>query len=108
MKIITVLSITLVLTLILCVYFAYLAIDSSITLTYINASMDSEVRARVILTDLIKNEWIGKSQSEIYDKLEAEAIKNPEKNIVLKKTEKVIEYDNFNFHFEKGVLKDIQ
>lgn len=109
MKLTTVILITsLVILSVLCTVFIYLWIDSSITLAYVNASVDSEVRTRIIITDLIESEWRGKSLNEVYQKLSTEVQKHPEKNIVLNKTEKTIEFDELSFFFEKNRLKKIE
>ncbi len=108
MKIATIiLSVLLVMVLALCVFVTYLWIDRSVTLTYVNASLDSEVRSRGIITGIVENEWRGKSQSEIYRKLNMEVKKYPEKSIILKKTEKGIDFDSIHFQFENGKLKKI-
>lgn len=103
-----VLSVFLAGSLVLCAFLTYLLIDRSITLSYVNSSMDSEVRSRVVITGLIKNEWYGKKEIEIYQKLKVEIERNPSMNIVMKKTEKGIDFDNFSFNFENGKLKSIE
>lgn len=103
-----VLSVFLAGSLVLCAFLTYLLIDRSITLSYVNSSMDSEVRSRVVIAGLIKNEWYGKKESEIYQKLKVEIERNPSMNIVMKKTEKGIDFDNFSFNFENGKLKSIE
>lgn len=106
MKLTTVILITsLVILSVLCTVLAYLWIYRSITLAYVNASVDSEVRNRIIITDLIENEWRGKSLNDIYKKLSAEVQRYPEKSIVLNKTAKTIELDELSFHFENNRLK---
>lgn len=82
MKLTTIiLIISLVILSVLCTVLAYLWIDRSITLAYVNASVDSEVRTRIITTDLIESEWRGKSLNEVYQKLSTEVQKHPEQNI---------------------------
>lgn len=103
-----VLSMLLMMVSVSCLFFAYLWIDRSITLSYVNASVESEIRARIIITDLIENEWYGKSSNEVYQKLSEEVNKHPEKNIVLKKTGSGIDFDNFNFYFEADKLKKVE
>lgn len=108
--IIITLSILLVLTLFLCMLFAYLWIDRSITLSYVYASLDSEVRARAIITEVIKRDWCGKPEDEVYHKLLMVIEKYQDETIVLKKSDdgKGIEFDNFHFQFDNGKLKNIE
>ena len=104
------LSILLVLALFCCVFFAYLWIDRLITLSYVYASLNSEVRARTIITEVIKRDWYGKSENEVYHKLSTAIEKYPGETIVLKKSDdgKGIEFDNFYFQFDNGKLKNIE
>jgi hypothetical protein len=90
--------------------FAYLWIDRAITLAYVNTSLDSEVRARGIITDLIESEWHDRCEDDIYKKLMIEVEKHPEKIIVLKKSNdgKEIYFDNFHFQFDNGKLKNLE
>ncbi|STQ74320.1 Imm58 family immunity protein [Hafnia alvei] len=108
MKSTTIILITsLVILSVLCTVLAYLWIDRSITLAYVNASVDSEIRTRIIITDLIESEWRGKSLNEIHQKPSTEVQKHPEKNIVLNKTEKTIEFDELSFFFDNNRLKKL-
>lgn len=105
-----ILSICLVLTSFLCILFAWLWIDRTITLAYVNASLDSEVRARNIITNLMESEWYGKDENYIYQKLRIEVKKRPEDIIILKKSDdgKGIDFDSFHFQFDNGKFKNIE
>ncbi|EGT0667908.1 hypothetical protein JAG28_003286 [Citrobacter werkmanii] len=105
-----ILSMLLILTSFLCFFFAYLWIDRTITLAYVNASLDSEMRARTIITNIIEREWYGKYEGDIYRKLMIEVEKHPEDIIILKKNDdgKGIEFDSFHFQFDNGKLINIE
>lgn len=104
-----ILSILLIMVISLCIIFLYLWIDRAVTLAYVNASLASEVRVRVIITGLIESEWNGKGEDEVYKKLMVEVNRHPEQVIILKNdNEDEIEFNNLLFRFVDGKLNKIE
>lgn len=64
-KLTIILSIFSALLLILCFFFAYMWIDRSITLTYMELSFEEKVSSNERLARIILKEWKGKSAFDI-------------------------------------------
>lgn len=103
----TALIAALVASLIGCALFAYLWIDRSISLSYLNQSIDASNVALRRLEDLLGNEWSGMLEKSVLEKLQAEAVRHPNEKIVIKKENDVIWFDEIRFSFEQGRLKKI-
>lgn len=85
----------------------YLWIDQSISLSYARQSGDADITSRRRLERLLVVAWMGMSESEVLEKLQAEAARHPTEYIVVKKEAGVIWFGNTQFNFEKGKLKSV-
>jgi HAMP domain-containing protein len=90
-----------------CAVFAYLWIDRSITLSYIKQSVDAGNASTRRLERLMGAAWAGMPESAVLEKLQAEAARHPNENIVVKREDGVIWFDETRFNFEQGRLKSI-
>lgn len=91
-----------------CMVFAYLWIDRSITLTYLNQDVETSNNAMRHLELLLEGEWHGMSENNILQKLELAAARSPNKKILIKKDGKIIWFDNIQFNFESGRFEGIE
>ena len=86
----------------------YFLIDRSITLSYIEQSADVGSTCTRELEGLLGSEWKGMPESMVFEKLQAEATRHPDKHIVVKKEEgATIWFDQIPFNFEQGRLRSI-
>lgn len=106
--IITLLSVGFFISLVGCMVFAYLWIDRSITLAYVNQDVETSNNAMRHLELLLEGEWRGIPENNILQKLELAAARNPNKKILIKKDGEVIWFDNIQFNFESGRFKKIE
>lgn len=98
----------LIISLLGCAALAYLWIDRSITLSYVNQSLDASIDAGRHLNFLLMDEWIGMPENKILQKLTLNASHHPEEKILIKKDgDNVIWYGQIRFEFEVGQLKKI-
>lgn len=91
-----------------CIFFAYLWIDTSISLAYSDTSYQKSLGLKHALS-LLENEWVGISESELLEKLKAEAAHQPDEKIVIFKDDEsdTIVFDTIYFELESGKLKRI-
>jgi hypothetical protein len=103
------LSIALSFSLMGCCVLAYLWIDRSITLSYVNQSYETSNNIARNLTQLIESEWHGLSESVIRKKLENAAQRHSDEKILVKfdKNEGVIWFEDSSFNFNNGYLSKI-
>jgi hypothetical protein len=93
-----------------CVGFAYLWIDRSITLSYVEASQQTTAAELRHLAQLLTREWAGLSRSTIEEKLTAEAARRASEGIIVKSDPNgnVLWFDNLRFIFEESRLQRIE
>jgi hypothetical protein len=91
-----------------CIFFAYLWIDLSISVTYSDTSYETSRGLKRVLS-LLENEWRGISEQELLEKLNAEADRQSDEKILMFKDDEsnTIGFDILNFEFESGKLKRI-
>lgn len=101
---------TLVASLLACGIFAYLWIDRSVTLTYVEAGNRSTEQARDLAFALLAQEWSGLSEDEVLKRLNAEAARRPQDKILVKHEpiDHVIWFDSTRFEFQAGRLVKIR
>ncbi len=90
-----------------CAVLAYLWIDRSISLSYARQSADSDSASTRRLERLLGTAWNGMPESVVLEKLQAEAARHPNENIVVKKEADAIWFDETRFNFEQGKLKSV-
>lgn len=90
-----------------CAVLAYLLIDRSITLSYVTQSVDTCNTSMRHMKILLESEWSGMSEDKIFQKLKLVAARHPADQIVIKKEEGVIWFDEIRFNFESNRLKKI-
>lgn len=100
-------TVALIASLVGCAVFAYLWIDRSITLSYVNHGADASSAAAHRMEALLANEWRGMPEGVVLEKLQAEAARQPSKSILVKKENGVIWFDDTRFNFEAGRLKSV-
>ena len=100
----------LAMSLLACGVLAYMWIDRSITLTYVDLSMQSTSRANELMRSLLQHEWAGLSDAEVLRRLNAEAARRPQENIFVKPEpdEHFIWFDSTQFVFQDGRLVEIR
>lgn len=103
-------AVGLVSSLIGCAVFAYLWIDRSLSLTYMDASQRTTEQGYAQLAELVRQEWVGLPESEVLKRLQAAAAKHPQGNIVVKHdpSESVIWFGSTRFEFESGKLQSVR
>ncbi|WP_312462015.1 Imm58 family immunity protein [Comamonas sp.] len=87
--------------------FAYLWIDRSISLSYMEASFITSENTNQHLLFMLNNELKGKSNQEITRKLEAIVIENPNKNLFIKSEDDHVWFGEIKFEFKHNRLKEI-
>lgn len=99
-------AVGLLVSVVACVIFAYLLIDRSISLSYLEASQRSTQHGYTQLAALVEHEWFGLAESEVLRRLQAEAARHPHRMIVVKRdsSANVIWFDDVRFEFESGGL----
>ena len=90
-----------------CAVLAYLWIDRSITLSYVNQSADASNVATRHLEWLLGSAWSGMSENAVLEKLQLEATRHPNDSIIVKREDGVIWFGETRFNFEHGRLKSI-
>jgi putative signal peptide protein len=103
-KLTIILSIFSALLLILCFFFAYMWIDRSITLTYMELSFEEKVSSNERFARIILKEWKGKSTFDIEKRIQtiAKDISNNEN--LIKWEDDSLWFNNIQFIFEKDKL----
>lgn len=91
-----------------CVVLAYLWIDRSVTLAYVNQSIETNNNTMKRLEILLENEWVGMSEDKVLKKLKHVSEQYPAYKIIINKDDGVIWFDEVRFKFESGQLKSIQ
>ena len=106
----TLLAGALVASLLACGIFAYLWIDRSVTLTYVEAGSRSTEQARDLSFALLAREWSGLSENEVLKRLNAEAARRPQDKILVKHEplDRVIWFDSIRFEFQADRLAKIR
>jgi hypothetical protein len=82
-------------------------IDRSITLSYVNQSVDAANASTRQLEWLLGSTWAGMSEKIVLEKLQAEVARHPNENIVVKREENIIWFGETRFNFEQGRLKSL-
>jgi hypothetical protein len=101
------LSIALTFSLLGSALLAYLWIDRSISLGYLQQSYDTERSSVESLQKLVALEWKGLPEDQIKKKLEKAASQMPGRGVVVKKEGSVIWFDQVAFNIKKGKLDTI-
>lgn len=94
-------------TLLSSITFAYLWIDRSISLSYMEASFIISNNENQNLLIILNDELKDKSSQEIIKKLEAIITKHPNKNLFLKNKDNSVWFGDIKFEFKEGKLKEI-
>jgi Flp pilus assembly protein TadB len=90
-----------------CLVLAYLWIDRSISLTYMQQSYETERSSVESLQKLITSEWKGMPEAQLQKKLEQAAAQMPERAVVVKKEDESIWFDQVAFNIKQGKLDSI-
>lgn len=106
-KTIMLLTISLVTALMGCLVLAYLWIDRSISLTYMQQSYETERSSVESLQKLIASEWKGMPEAQLQMKLEQAAARMSERAVVVKKEDESIWFDQVAFNIKQGKLDSI-
>lgn len=101
------LSVGFLMTCLGCIALAYLWIDRSITLSYLEASHETTADALSRVSLLLEGEWNGLSEADLLRKLR-EANRRSEGEALIKREENVIWFDTIRFEFESGRLRKIE
>jgi ABC-type multidrug transport system fused ATPase/permease subunit len=101
------LTISVVTAFIGCVVFAYLWIDRSISLSYMQQSYETERSSVESLQKLIASEWKGMPEAQVQKKLEQVAAQMPERAVVVKKEDESIWFDQVTFNIKQGKLDSV-
>ncbi len=93
---------------VICVVFAYLWVDQSISNAYSDTSYEKTASLKS-LKGLLEEEWLGMSEEALMTKLQIRVNNRPEERIVLFKDEEsgLVVFDTLQFRFESGKLKNI-
>lgn len=97
----------LVLSLIACFVLTYLWIDRSISLVYMSQSYESERGSVKNLQRLLTFEWEGMQESALQKKLEDAAAKMSDQDVIVKKEESTIWFDQVAFNIRNGRLHSV-
>lgn len=91
------------------ILFAYLWIDRSVSLAYLDESYEVSLGFKRVKF-LLENEWAGMSEHELFEKLKAASDRQPDEKIVIFKDDEtnVIVFDAIEFELESGKLKRIK
>lgn len=89
------------------VIFAYLWIDRSISLGYMEASFIASENENQYLLIILNNELKGKSNQEVIKKLEKIINENPDKNLFMKNDNDYVWFGDIKFEFKEGRLSEI-
>jgi len=90
-----------------CLFFAYLWVDRSITLSYVSQSVASAEVSRKRLEGLLEMTWKGLPEEVVLEKLKAEAARHPMEHIVVKREGNIIFFDWTQFKFDMGRLVSV-
>lgn len=101
------LTISLATAVIGCFVLAYLWIDRSISLSYLQKSYETERISVESLQKLVASEWKGMPEAQIQKKLEEVAAQMPERAVVLKKEDETIWFDQVAFNIKQGKLDSV-
>jgi hypothetical protein len=93
-----------------CITFAYLWLDRSISISYLDSSNRTTEQAYLRISALLEREWANLSEQEVLARLEAEAKRYPRDEILVKRdtSENVIWFNNTRFEFKSGRLAKIR
>lgn len=106
-KTIMLLTISLVTAVMGCLVLAYLWIDRSISLTYMQQSYETEHSSVESLQKLIASEWKGMPAAQLQMKLEQAAAQMPKRAVVVKKEDESIWFDQVAFNIKQGKLDSV-
>ena len=106
-KIIHVLVAFLTLAILGCAVLAYLWIDRSISLSYAILSLDTSESSTRHLEYLLEDAWRGMPEAQVLHKLRNVAARMPGEQVVIKKEEGVIWFDEVRFNIVHGKLNSI-
>ena len=101
------LTISLVTSLLGCVVLAYLWIDRSISLSYMQISYETERTSVESLQKIIASEWKDMPESQVAKKLGQVAAQMPQREVVVKKEEESIWFDQIAFNIKQGKLDSV-
>lgn len=87
--------------------FAYLWIDRSISLSYMEASFITSNNENQHLLIILNDELKDKSTQEIIKKLETIITKYPNRNLFMKNEDDHVWFGDIKFEFKEGRLKEI-
>lgn len=90
-----------------CLLLAYLWIDRSISLSYMQQSYETERNSAETLQKLIASEWKGMPEAQVQKKLEQAAAQMPERAVVVKKEDDSIWFDQVAFNIKQGKLESV-
>lgn len=90
-----------------CLVLAYLWIDRSISLSYMQQSYETERSSVEILQKLVASEWKDMPESQVQKKLEQVAAQMPRRNVVVKKEDESIWFDQVAFNIKQGKLDSV-
>jgi non-ribosomal peptide synthetase component F len=101
------LTTSLVISVLGCLVLAYLWIDRSISLSYMQQSYETERHSVESLQKLIASEWKGIPEAQVQKKLEQVAAQMPERTVVVKKEDESIWFDQVAFNIKQGKLDSV-
>lgn len=93
--------------LVACAVLAYLWIDRSISLSYLDQSYASANRSVNRLESLLEEDWHGLPESQVLQRLQKTAARMPAPQPIVKKEDAVIWFDEVRFNIEQGKLVSI-
>ena len=101
------LTISLVTAALGCLVLAYLWIDRSISLSYMQQAYETERSSVEILQKLVASEWKDMPESQVQKKLEQVAAQMPRRNVVVKRENESIWFDQVAFNIKQGKLDSV-
>jgi HAMP domain-containing protein len=90
-----------------CLFLAYRVIDRSISLSYLEQSYETQTNSVETLQKLIATEWKGMPEAQVQKKLEQIAAQMPERTIVVKKEDDSIWFGQVAFNIKQGKLDSV-
>lgn len=90
-----------------CAVLAYLWIDRSITLSYTSQEVETSYDSMRHFEYLLQDEWRGMPEAQVLQKLQNAAARMPNAEIVIKKEEGAIWFDQVRFNIVHGQLNSV-
>jgi len=97
----------LIASLVACAVLAYLWIDRSISLSYLDQSYETANRSVNRLESLLEEDWHGMPEAQVLQRLQKAATRMPAPQPIVKKEDAVIWFGDVRFNIDQGKLVGI-